>query len=383
MPHQILQEIRSDIDELLKLNVTFHKNFTYGESSWTHWGEYQEWINYNILSLKSVVNLAEAKCYRDSFVLVRTVFESFFLIELTMLAKYLYFNYLPYRGETKYQLLTRAKLEAPKVFGKKNIKNIKLVENMGRPFKVQVVYRANPVSRSNKVIPRHYFIFKEYNPDELYLSGISLGDIWGKRLKKRGKKKIQSRLSNTFLNMPVAILNFLKINRLATARERDAIVVHYNFLSKFTHGVSESYSILSKNKQRSFLRSLDEVMEFDYFKELLCLLYACHLAIYYIELQMKFFLNEEEIKIKNLESIKKIVLHLKDKYSFFWFVYNKPTDYDIFQYKIRQIIKKKPNLSPKDSQIKCHKNPLSRLEDLHIDYCNQSIGRYMPPKILI
>ena len=374
----VIQKLNKDIDYLLELNVKFHENFSYGKSSWSQWADYQEWINFNMLSLRTIKNLSSQSLYRDAFILNRSVFESYFLIKLAMLGVYRCHSYSLKNNKDGFSSIEEVRNELEKILGKSNVISVTQISKN----KLEYTYKVKPVENTKKGIPDSYFYFKEFDAGVCYVDDVLFGNKKTKRKETKRRVKKHKEINRRFLNMPGAILKLLSVNKMATKRQEDAIRIHYNFLSQFAHGSVRSYEILKGGQQKAYLNNLSELDCYNYPKELLLLCYVCHLAIYYIELQIEYYSNEEEIKISSLSKVKVSIDEIKQKYDFFWFIYNNPTEYDAFNYKMDKLYSQKKPTLESDSDIKYYKDPLARLEKLHDSYSNDLAGEYRSPIIL-
>lgn len=386
MSKKVIGELNKDLGETNSENLNFRKNFiNLTGHSWYQWGEYEKWINHNIVTLDSVKDLVGKNKYRDCYVLLRSVLEAYLVIKLAMLGNKYLFDLLPTgKGKTKESkadLLNRARSDPN--LSTSNVLSKKLIEDE-TGYRVRIIFENLPVKDTKVFVPRHYFLAKEYDPDAQYLSDLIIRNRWRDLPESKARikehKQLNRNIQNNFFSVG-ALLDFFKINGFVTTRQKQAIFVHYNYLSKFTHSTVVSYETLPNNNYYPHADSLESFLKNDFDHELLILLYCNFLSLYFVELQLNYFCRQPDLKVKNnyRKYLKKKIGEIKKKYAFFWFIYNKPYEYDIFQYKMKGRFPKTYKIKP---SIPYYTDPFTRLKNLKGGWSNKVLGHYEPPKIL-
>lgn len=382
---RIFEELSEDIQMLIDANVTLHKHFTSPtDNGWAQWSDYRKWINFNIGSIQTVTELAGGDRYRDCYIILRSVLEAYLLIKLSMLARIQYFDLLPIKDpntgkEKPGDLLLRAQgiaAKEPRFF------SLKPMHEKNKPgrYWVRMLHTISPVGNTQEYVPVIYFFFKDYDPDGHYLSHLISKNSWaGSKWDVKKHREKQQSISKVYLKLEQILLSF-QINKFATPRQTDAILAHYNFLSKFTHAAPVSYDEVNSRYDIGHLNEVQGVFKFERYNKMLCLLYALNLSLYFLELQLDYFTKEPDLLLERQHQAKLNALRkrIKQKYSFFWFIYNKPHEFDHFTNKL-----KRQKLAPKKTpNIPYYVNPLKRLRDMTGGWSNPILGQYVPPKIM-
>lgn len=383
---KIIRELHADLEYLNNGNGTFHKHYkSHTGHSWAQWSEYQEWINYNISTLSSINSLVDQKRYRDCYILLRPVLEAYLIIKLAMIGNKYFFDLLPIKTnkskESESDLMNRATND-PNLVNNPNLISKKLIREKGGGYKVRLIFKNSAVQNTNVFVPKHYFMAREFDPDSVYLSDLIAKNRWIELEEDKisEHKHTHRNIKNNFLDIG-SLLEFFRINKFTTSRQSKAIFVHYSYLSKFIHPTVQGYETISRGQTRAYYNSSDEINKYDFFHELLILLYATFLSAHFIELQIQYFGNQPDLKLDKAykNEVKKRIKIINGDYSFFWFIYNEPYIYDIYQYKIKKGAGRQYNSTPK---IPYYVNPLARLRELSGGWSNAVFGTYHPPKIL-
>ncbi len=378
-----IKELQEDIEKLNVENLAFHKSYENRTGhGWAQWSEYQKWINFNVGTLDSIQTLVKEHRYRDCYILIRPVLEAYLLIKLSMLGNTIFFDLLPKKNgkvmESKEELLARAKNDPE--LKKADVVKMKLIKDESG-YRVRILFREKPVGGSREFVPRHYFFAKEYDPDTQYLSDLILKNQWhGIKYPTKDHKKKNRDIQRNFLRIG-ALLDFFSVKKFASPRERQAIFVHYSYLSKFTHSTVRAYDSLAKNHNGSNPSNLESLFKKNTLHELLILLYCAFLSLYFLKLQLDYFGRESDlvIRAKRRKEIRELTKAIEDKYSFFWFIYNKPHTFDLWQYQSKREISQNAN---KKIPIPYYVDPYHRLEGLMSTWSNPILGRHEPPPIL-
>ena len=95
------EEHKEIIEKILLLFAQFEKlprTIQNKDVAYSEHGEYISWINHQIIPLKDAYNLLSTNSYKSVFSLIRTVFEAYWVIDLSMNGSKFYLNYSPKEG---------------------------------------------------------------------------------------------------------------------------------------------------------------------------------------------------------------------------------------------------------------------------------------------
>ena len=349
-----------------------------------HW-HYNLWINHQIIPLMDAFDLLKNNSYKSSFSLIRTVFESFWVINLTM-------NGIKHLVE--YKSLNNE--EAQKIYcswlnqlkEKKDEKPWKYILEIKRPEgkKIKVVFDGvvNLTNGEGEIMPWYYFQFKDYDPEIAYL-GISSPtfDIEGhEEFSKRMKKKHQN--LKYFFEFGKGVKESLLLNELISEKEFEIARVHYNFLSTFVHPSANSFSSIHGNNYGH--GNFKDIKKYNQELYHLGLLYLGNILCLYINSFLKF--SERQIKegkilkINFKEDFALAVKDFKNCSDYFWFIYNEPARYYKMEHAITLMsrgVKEVKIDSIMSSEIEYPKNPLETLKKMAISGHNPILGHYKSP----
>jgi len=301
------------------------------ESTELRWYVYFDVFYGALDSMQSVVLLLKSQKYRECITVLRTIFEHYFLLVLMM-------NGLIYRETRRYRVgpgLNMARRDARDATldkwrkdwesKKPGYEDIVDIQQGGPDDAIDVtietkgLYERGDVEKTGQIVPRFYFVYDQYDPDVHYLS--DLGTLYRSRTTPKELVEIHKRLYGQFLNIRRICRN-LRLNKLLTREEEDRFWVHYNFLSCYAHptrkGLIDPENIIPSWPRR---------IRYDRAFELLVLGYLAQFQSMYLVLMVSFF---EEVNPKSeLEKYKNHVMRLESASSYFWFIYNNPSQSDI------------------------------------------------------
>jgi hypothetical protein len=376
------QQLINLIDELITTLKGLPKDVQWGESSWAQDSEILDFIRIQVLSLQNIKRNTIEGYYRDAYHLIRMVFEGYLILRLVSTCdKY------PLRIRLKrakndpslrytkdrvvQQLKQRFGNDLIKTYMEKRdllvavIRGIKVTDDKGND--------------TGTMIPYYYGAWHDFRPVEYHLKRDTIQDKLPTRrfltgewavMPRRIKKEIAqnfSALYKYFLTID-GILENLRLNSVLNKKTTTRVLVHYNFLSGFSHCTSDSISIISRRRLPQITSSgLDNVYD-HYFSEL-ALLYACHLLSMYLQHAI-YYLKWRKIKLKNeIKVYRPICKKVESDFGYFWFVFNKPHQYDRYAHANRKCnYKKQLFYRPEDirlGDVRYYENPLGRLKLLH------------------
>lgn len=184
----------------------------------------------------------------------------------------------------------------------------------------------------------YYSVHKMFNPEVARLDGY---DYFGRNSRNANLRKIynqlkkhQKSLYQTYLSYD-SLLYGLQINDIIDKSVQLRIQAHYTFLGKFLHPTTNPSRVL-REMHNNYSNKTVVGSEEPYRRSSVLLSY-----IYLIKLTAGFLqeLTEALDNIKaeywpkgSSSNVKKLLKELDDRYSYFWFIFNGPSDYDKYMY---------------------------------------------------
>jgi hypothetical protein len=342
--------------------------------------------------MDSVLILLEKNKYKECFIILRSILESYLFL-LQMMKCKIYKNsreytIIPNPGSTKEEARnnTLKKWKNEWKNGEKTEYKDIISINPKHNDKIIITYEwtgfyeEKDTKEEGYWISRYFFAFEEYSHEIRFLSDlptIAAGD-WMFDVTESIKKEHEKIYHHVFYID--SIIKNLKNNNLINAEQEDRIRVHYSFLSSFTHptkniisyfgdprivytkGVEEKITIGENGITKNYIYS-------KYEKKIIeeqILLYICKLHMLFISLVIDFF---EPLSSNSNWSKKYSIFtrQLEEATRDFWFIFDNPTEFDIYDSEMRKtrLNEKQKTKIPKDL-ILYYTNPLERLTNLKI-----------------
>ena len=370
------------IDELMDAIIRLPKDIKWGESQWMDDVDVLDFVRIQALSLRNAkVNVLQG-CYRDSYHLIRMVFEGYFTLRLISMC-------------TKYPLRVKIRKSINDPTG--NIGQQNAIANLKRTFGndlfetfmedsktlvaiVRGIYVVDENgNRTGMIVPFYHGAWSDFRPIEYHLKKEGLQNKIPTRRFLNGDWMVAPRRTNAdviahygslyryFLTFD-RILDNLRLNDVLNKKTATRVLVHYNFLSSFSHSTSDSISISKTRKLHQFSSSGLDVV-YDHYLSELALLYICHLLMMHLQFIMSY-LSWRSIKLRHKEKRYRTLCRRTDeKFGYFWFIYNKPHQYDKYVHANRKCnLKKRIFYRPEQirmGDVRYCDNPLQRLKGLH------------------
>ncbi|MEM3641610.1 MAG: DUF5677 domain-containing protein [Candidatus Bathyarchaeia archaeon] len=358
------KQLFEDVERILELSKTFRQKIEWAKTPWLHETEALKLFESQVQICETIRDLVKAEKYTEAFILNRTLFENFFLICLILKgSKYIRRYKIPVKPNENpkeiYNRLTKG-LE-----GRKDIVSFKPLKNYGE---IEVVHKGLYPKEGDRLIPVYYFVFKEYDPVKHRvgkIKSIMLKDFSPEVISKWQKE--HESLYKAYFGFE-NLVKAAVLNDIITEKQTEKVRVHYNFLSAFTHLTNMSFEIAHSYKTSANKHYLME----------LNLLYVLSILRYYLLLLIDFFTKTEH-SIKDIDQIRQFLKEQEQRYNYFWFIFNEPSEYDYFNY---QTIKKYRQLTKRellDEEIPYYKNPYERLKRQHQNIIEFSTGVYKSP----
>lgn len=358
------------------------------------WTKYISWINnQKILLQECLRKLRENYSYASIFPVLREVYENFWFIHLAMNGVKHYKYFRAKKGHSPKRIYNKWLRDLETAHRKGNSKDILNVHHSGKSKIIRVSYRGDRIKINGKlgkeIIPIYYFLLDDYDPIEAYV---------GKQKKIIEKYLIPPHLFHKFIqpnkdlnrnyfDFRNGIMPHLLLNNLITKKQKQRIIIHYNFLSLWAH----PNKIAFKEARNNF--DFRNNKRDNPYMDRLVLLYVGHLTKMFLESFLKFLKRQEqEDKISppdedKLEEINDKIKKFDDCTNYFWFIFNKPSKFYKYNYAINKIwrkhmiqknIKKVGLADISDSDIPYYNNPLESLKKMSYGLTNVSLGEYKP-----
>lgn len=371
------------IDDLLAAVDKLPNDIEWGESQWLPDSEILDFIRIQALSLRHARDTVVQEYYRDAYHLVRMPFEAYFLLRLISTCdKY------PIRIKIK-----RSKNDSTLEDTKKRVIE-QTRENVGKRLikiyeedksTVVVVLKGKQVVDANGndtglLLPFYYGAWQQYQPVQHHLKGKSrqkklstsrfLEGEWA--VAPRGRRgqadDIHSELYRSFLTFD-KVLDNLRLNGVLNKKTTTRVLVHYNFLSNFSHSTSDTIESLLRLQNYYTIGGSEALISYNHYYSELALLYICHLLSMYLGHAIYYLTKWRHIHVKNEEVYRSLCQKVEEDFGYFWFIFNKPHQYDRFAYANRKSnLKRKIFYRPEDvmlRDIRYYDNPIYRLKQMH------------------
>jgi len=367
------------IDKLAESIRSLPKDVQWGSSQWAQDMEIFDFIRIQALSMQNAENNAVRGCYRDAYHLIRMVFEGYFILRLVSTCdKY------PMRvrirkavgDSTPEEAKTRAVETAQKHFGGRLIRTYMEDKNI-----LVCVLRGTSVvdnqgHDTGVVIPFYYRAWHGFRPLEYHLKRKTLQERlptlrflageWasGPKRARNYSEEDYGALYRHFLTFDKVLEN-LRLNAVLNKKTTTRVLVHYNFLSNFSHTTSDSLSIL-RNRLIGQTRPDGLDVIYDHYLSELALLY--HLLSMHLEHAVRY-LRWRRIALKHEGDYRALGRQVEDEFGYFWFIFNKPHQHDRYCHANRKWYREKGLFyRPEDirlGDVRYYDDPLWRLKQLH------------------
>jgi len=321
-------------------------------------------------SLESVSKLALEGKFKDSFTILRSVFETTLFFWLMVHGK-------KYRLSTTYKIKpkerhssketrdnTLQKWRELKKSHHSSFEDILQMQPEGEDkikvsYEYEGMYEDNDKNRTGEFIPfywsvlaQHYDQFSKFN---LNLPSIKTGNIFDEKKNKETSVE-QNTLYSKYMHIDAIIKN-LVLNNLISKTQEDYVRIHYNFLSSYTHPTKEMFQFKRENTAGFITSDIPE----DVIKEQI-LLYICRLQYHLLKILLERI--EKYNPNAKIQDYKDHINILDSITSHFWFIDNNPTKYDITVSEQMKRMAKTFAGKETDEIIMYYENPLQRLCNL-------------------
>jgi hypothetical protein len=357
------KELYEGVDEILKASRSFRDRIEFAKESWTFESDALSLFESQIEIMETIKDLVNKNRYIESFILNRTIFENYFFIFLMLKGtKYIRRYKIAIKSnETPKQAYNKIKEELEKqlIEGRKDIFSFKPVKKF---TEIEVTHIGRFSPDMDKIIPNYYFVFQEYDPIRHRIDkikSIALKDLFPEHLIKW--QQTHAYIYNMYLGFE-NVLNACILNGFINKEQKNRVKVHYNFLSSFTHLTKKCFDFTNSFELRRNRHYLIE----------LNLLYILRILRLYLLLMIDFFSNTNH-KICDIKRFLNHIDKIGNKYDYFWFIFNQPTEYDFWRYQTSKEFHAKRG-EFLDEMVPYYKDPLERLKGQHQSALEISTG---------
>jgi hypothetical protein len=329
----------------------------------------QDYLFSEIDTLLMILNISQERHYKESFILIRTVFEKFLFFWLMFYGKK-YRHPMSYNIQRKTSKTDREARDATMAEWKKFWKNgdsrlrdVISIQAGKNDNIMKVTYEIEgPKLRRNgilteEIIPVYNAILEQYNADTAHIGKLPFfryNTLMGGSSDKG--IFLQKTIYNNFFYID-NILRNLRINNLVEERQVQIMKIHYNFLSKYVHVGKDSLKI-RKDSGGSYYEQ--KGFEEEVYRKLI-FLYVVKLFYLYLKVFITSYVDDKN-KLRALKYIR-IINQLESLSKDFWFFDNEPTEYDIKNSEYLKEIRRRMGKAVTDD-IVYYDNPLERMKML-------------------
>jgi hypothetical protein len=287
-----------------------------------------------IKTLGTILELNEKRCFKECFILLRSVLEKFSYFWLMLYG-------INHRWKVEYKIIPSEeeydkpikeirdkhceRLRKLKQKGDKNLSEAETIKGHKEKndtiiiiYKKPGIFSEQNKEKKDEPIPIFYFLLKDYKPDIAHLSHLKilLYDI-----PFRSDYIFKQKYLKSFFCFHTILENLL-LNGLISNYQREIVSIHHHFFSKYIHMSMASIDIeISKRENKT------EYIEIFY--KLIHLYSAKFLQLYLDLILSKFSNRKSQRELTELEKYHYFKNKLKEVSKELWFYDDDPTSFDI------------------------------------------------------
>lgn len=335
----LITQAKTDIAEILSTYSDWSHKFKGGDVSLSVHMDLIEFVNSRMETVDSCRILLENERVADVLGLNRSLLENYLLFILMCRGK----KYFRLRAVKRSEKLQEIIDSERKSIGVNSLVAVEEHPTLKRHI-MYVFEGLKSSSDSSEFIPYHFFLAQKFNPEGKYLDDgqyftyLDRGDEGKQRVEQYRQE--QDFIHRHYLSYQ-ALLDCLCINDIADEAILPRIKAHYTYLGRFLHPTHEAFRTLrTKNNWHSGMRTMIGT-EYPYEQSatLLAYCYTIHNAIGFLEELAEVLDNApaENFKDSGSEDIHKVIAAMKQRYPYFWYIFNDAPDYAKFNYCIYQM----------------------------------------------
>jgi hypothetical protein len=371
------------INDLLAAVRRFPQDIEWGSAVWAQDQQFLDFVKVQRISLIAARDNAVQGFYREAYNTIRMVLEGYLLLRLISTCdKYpTWYKIQRAKGDKS---LDDAKAKFKQELTQRVVPDLIRVEDEGGNILVLIRRGRRVVDAQGRdtgvIVPYYYGAWRQYWPKEHRLKKPEMQKEllpeWA-AFKSRRAKPTDVRHRDLYQKLFTfdSLIRNLCWNGVLNRRTAARVIVHYNFLSGFTHSTRHAIS-LSKPWSR-FGTANDTA--YNHYKSELALLYVCHLLAMHLELALYYFQRWRPLHVKNVQKLyRRLCRTVNQEFGYFWFIFNNPHEFDKFEQANRKSHPQKGIIyHPQDMKcgyVRYYDDPLERLRGLHLTTRELSTG---------
>lgn len=380
-----IKQAAKDITTILETYTNWWRKFEHGEVSYSLYHDLTEFVNERMETIDACRILLENERVADTLGLNRALLENYLLYILMCRGE----KYFRIRTLKRSEKLDKILEDERKKIGTGSLVAVEVHPTLKRH--ILYIFEGLKSSTDNSFIPYHFFSIKEFDPesmrldDDNYFTYYDAGDTV--RARDLQHKKEQNFMYRHYMSYD-GLLNCLRINEITDEAAIHRIQAHYTYLGRFLHPTHEAFRSL---RERSNYHSERTIVGTEYPYErsavLMAYAYTIHNAIGYLDELANVLDNApaENFKSSGSEDVHKVIDEMRERYSYFWYIFNEPPDHAKFNYVIHHLSDAEFEAIGKDyrrvdpSIVTFNKHIYGSFQDAMGGWSNRRVGSYKPP----
>jgi hypothetical protein len=335
------QELINLVDEGLNIVENIDARFKYLGTTDMYDIDLIKYCMYQISILKTAYQILNDKRYIEIFIILRSAFEQYYRILLMSKGtKYAHDYIITEKDPNKIKTVFNGALKEIKK-GIKNNKIDNVIEIIPYKYSKIRLIRKGLYSNSKddkKLIPAYYFEYKNHQPRKVFVDKLqTFKNLEPNGISAQRWIKHHKHIYHKFIRFDTGVKDGLFINNEIDEYGWDRIIVHYNFMSLFTHIDNSVIEEVEGRPTPAYIIKLEDYRKFNHHISELCLLF-------------------------------------KNKTKYLYFISDNPHDLDRINFRTNGIyFKFVTGKSTKADHI-YYDNPLERLKQMHTSFHELTTG---------
>jgi len=368
------QNLINLVNEGLKIIENIRDQFKYTETTNLYDIDIIKYCMYQISLLKTSYKILQDNRFIEIFIILRSVFEQYYRILLMSKGiKYAHDYFVTEKDEKKMITVFEGALKQIE----KGIKDGE-IDNVIKviPYKynkIRLIRKGLYSKDDERIIPVYYFEYKNHQPRKVFVDSLkTFKDLEPNGVSVQKWIKHHKQIYHQFIRFDTGVKEALFINDEIDEYGWDRIIVHYNFMSLFTHIDNSAIEEIEGRHKPAYITKLENYRKFDHNLSELCLLYILRMLEYYFSLI--FLHNSTSYKIMNVEDLHSYVCKVKNETRYLYFITDTPHDFDKINFRTNgKIYELLTGQQPKAYHI-YYNNPLKRLKKMHDSFVEYTTG---------
>lgn len=319
-----------------------------------------------IMTLGTILELNEKRCFKECFILLRSVLEklSYFWLMLYGIDHRWKVEYKITPSEEEHDKPIKEirdehceRLRKLKQKGDKNLSEAETIKcHKEKKDTIIIIYKKpgifseNDKEKKQEPIPIFYFLLKDYKPDIAHLSHLK---ILRDDIPFKSDYIFKQKYLKSFFCFHTILENLL-LNGLTSNYQREIISIHHHFFSKYIHISMASIDI-------EICKRENKIEYIKIFYQLIHLYIAKFLQLYMDLILSKFSNRKSQRELVELEGYRQFKKKLNEFSKELWFYDDDPTSFDIQESNAKKYLLKMQGEQYDDSITFYYENPVERL----------------------